>query len=393
MILLTTPIFSHAAEGKSLEIYIEKLAEHPQVLQILEGSQQNKHLADAAMGLPDPVLVLGVDNVPVDEIAFDKVLPSSKVFGFKQQIPSYALRKALSGQRLQLSKKQNLVADFARDRLKALLLSTLIKLDKVKQQHAFAESQLSHYQELEDYFKGRLESGSGVYWRFSEVDVERSFVEQRLNNLEAERDDIEAELVRLVGEVPAIAIPEVGLEEWQDVKDIYPVRIASEDINISQHGVEAAEAAFNPNYGVQALYKNRETGQNFAGDDWFSVQATISIPLWYKFNQEPKKRAALSKKRSAKQAYADTQRQWVKKLRSLESKREAALKNVEVLIRKVQAFQEMVASAKRTYESGETSLDTFLDAKINSLSIQSQLAEQRFKHMSFSAEINSYIGE
>ena len=62
-------------------------------------------------------------------------------------------------------------------------------------------------------------------------------------------------------------------------------------------------------------------------------------------------------------------------------------------MRKVQAFQEMVASAKSTYEPGETSLDALLGAKINSLSIQSQLAEQRFKHMSLSAEINSYIGE
>ena len=142
---------------------------------------------------------------------------------------------------------------------------------------------------------------------------------------------------------------------------------------------------------MQAIYKQRESGSNFAGDDWFSVQATISIPLWYEWNQKPKLRAAEAEKRSAEFAYDDTTRLWKRKLDALESKRDAALENVMVFVEKDKALDEMVAAAERTYEAGETDLDTVLDAQINQLTIKSQLAQQRARHLTLAAEFNSHI--
>ncbi len=46
--------------------------------------------------------------------------------------------------------------------------------------------------------------------------------------------------------------------------------------------IDIAEANFKPSYGIQALYKQREPENNFVGDDWLSVQASISVPLWSK---------------------------------------------------------------------------------------------------------------
>ena len=379
-------------DAKNFDMYVQRLAEHPQVTRILEQGTRFKELSDGEMGLPDPSIILGVDNLPVNDPAFDQFLPSSKVIGFKQQIPSYSLRKAKSERQEQLSAKQQLIADYTMQRLKAMLTSMLAKLDKVKQQEAYAKTQLEHYKSLEEYFKGRLESGSGVYWRFSEVDVERSLVESKLNDLKAERDDIEAELVRLVGEVPAIPLPSIPQITWDSTGEtVYPVLIAREDIDIADKDVDAADASFNPNYGVQAIYKQRESGANFRGDDWFSVQASISIPLWYEWNQKPKLRAAEASKRSAENAYDDTGRMWRRKLDALASKRDATLDNVMVFVEKDKALDEMVAAAERTYEAGETNLDAVLDAQINQLTIKSQLAEKRAQHLMLAAEFNSHI--
>ncbi len=381
-----------SAKAETFDDYVQRLAEHPQVTRILEQGTRFKELSDGEMGLPDPSIILGVDNLPVNDPAFDQFLPSSKVIGFKQQIPSYSLRKAKSERQEQLSAKQQLIADYTMKRLEAMLASMLAKLDKVKQQEAYAKKQLEHYKSLEEYFKGRLESGSGVYWRFSEVDVERSLVESKLNDLKAERDDIEAELVRLVGEVPAIPLPSIPQITWDSTGEtVYPVLIAREDIDIADKDVDAADASFGPNYGVQAVYKQRESGANFRGDDWFSVQATISIPLWYEWNQKPKLRAAEASKRSAENAYDDTTRLWKRKLDALASKRDATLDNVMVFVEKDKALDEMVAAAERTYEAGETNLDTVLDAQINQLTIKSQLAEKRAQHLTLAAEFNSHI--
>ena len=121
------------------------------------------------------------------------------------------------------------------------------------------------------------------------------------------------------------------------------------------------------------------------------MQATVSIPLWYEWNQKPKLRAAEAGKRSAAQAYDDMVRQWVRQMTALSSKRDAALANVKVLVEKEKALDEMVAAADRNYEAGETDLDTVLDAQINRLNIRSQLAEQQARHLTLAAEYNSHI--
>lgn len=389
-ILISLPV---NAKELTLDDYVQKLAEHPQVQQILSKSDAYKELSLGTMGLPDPIFSLGVDNVPVQSNSFDEFLPTSRTIGISQKFPSYARRKAISKQQKQISYKQKTIANFTKSSLRSMLITSITKLEKVKKQQKYANKQTKYYKDLEEFFKGRLESGSSVYWRFSQVDVERSLIEQKLNNLNAERDDIEAELIRLVGEVPMLNITMLDTKNWKNAEDLYPVQIAKEDIIIAKFGLLAAEAATRHNYSISASYKQREDGANFSGEDWFSVKATVSLPIWSKWNQTPKKRAAAAKKKSAVETYDNMKLMWIKNLTSLESKKDAALNNIQVLIEKDSALKEMIASAKRTYESGETSLEMLLDAKINHLAIKSQLAQEKFKHIALVAEINSYIGE
>lgn len=390
LIFITVP-----ANAASFDEFLAKLNEHPQVEAILAESEKYKELSDGEMGLPDPQMIIGVDNVPVNDPAFDRFLPTSKVIGFRQQIPSYGLRKAKAGKQESISDKHRLMAEYTSKRLEAILIATLTELDKVKQLEEFANKQLAHYVELEDYIIGQVNAGEPVYARFSEVDVERTEVEQRLNNLKAERQTIEAELVRLVGEVPDISFPSIPHRGWnRKAESIYAVQIANEDINVASKGLEIADAGFDPNYGVQTVYKQRESASNFAGDDWFSVQATISIPLWAEWNQKPKLRAAKAKKRSAEYLYEDMKRMWIKKLTSLKAERDISLDNIKLLQEKEGALGEMVAAAERNYESGNANLENVLDAQIDKLTIASRLAKQRSRHIRLSAEFNSHlIGE
>lgn len=383
---------ANAAQATTFEGLLEKIKNHPQVDAILAESEQRSNLAEGALGLPDPTISLGIDNVPVNDPGFDRFLPTSKVIGFSQTIPSYSLRKANSEKQEVLSKQQQLMADYTYKRLKAILIAMLVKHHQIKQQQDYAKQQLARYQELENYFKGKLEAGNGVYWRFSEVDVERSLVEQRLNDLKAEQDSIEAELIRLVGEVPDTPLPDIPHHDWdQQPNTLFALQIARENIMAAEKEVDAARAGYTSNYGVSALYKQRESGRNFAGDDWFSLQATISIPLWYEQNQKPKLQAAKAGKRSATQAYHDMLRTWIQQMTALASKRDATLANIKLLVGKEKALDEMVAAADRNYESGATNLDTVLDAQINRLNISAQLAEQRARHLMLVAEYNSHI--
>lgn len=392
LLIIIAVTMSSVSQAATFDEYLQRLKSHPQVATALANSDKYQELSKGEMGLPDPQLILGVDNVPVDDPAFDRFLPSSKVLGFRQAIPSYGLRKAKSEKQKGMSVKQKLFADYTIERLEAYLITALVELGKVKSLQEYAGKQLTYYVELENHLKGQLESGSSVYGRFSEIDVERTEVEQKLNNLKAEQATIEAELVRLVGEVPDITFPNIPILSWSDgVEQAYAVLIAKEDIGIASQGIKAADSAFGPNYGLQALYKKREEGSNFAGDDWFSVQATVSVPLWYHWNQKPKLRAAESGKQAAELSYDDMKRMWQKRLTSLASERDVALENISLLQERKDAIREIVASAERNYEAGNAELESVLDAQIDELTILSQLASQRSRHMKLSAEFNSHI--
>ncbi len=386
---------SHAF-ATSFDEYVERLSEHPQVMSVLAESEALSAQAQGALGLPDPTLSIGVDNMPVSDMAFDRFLPTSKVIGFNQKIPNPVMLRAKSGKLEQLSEKHKLIADYTRSRLNFMLITKLAEQQNVKTQMELIKKQLGFYHELEDTFKGQIESGRSVYQRFSEVDVERAEAERKLNDFEAQLVSIEAEFIRLINEVPKIEIPKIIEASWnQNSYELYPVLIAEQDVDIAKKSVGIAGAAFLPNFGVNAVYKQREDGQNggFAGDDWFSVQAQITLPLWASKNQKPKLKAAKDKERSAMFAYENMQRLWVQKMTALESLRDAAAKNVKVLQDKDHAMNGKIKAAQRNYEAGTAELDGVLLAKIDRLNIQAQLAQVKATHISRAAEFNSNIVE
>lgn len=388
---LLAPMPAHA---ETFEAYVQRLSQHPQVESILAGSEALKSQAEGELGLPDPMFMIGVDNVPISDPAFDRFLPTSKVIGFSQSIPNPAARKAKSERYEQMSEKQKLMGDYTNARLRFMLISKLAEYESVKTQKKLIKTQLGHYKELENTFKGQIESGRAVYQRFSEVDVERAEAERKLNDLDARLASIEAEFIRLIDNVPDIELPEIPDMVWnRNPTVLYPVMIAAEDVDIAKKDVDIADAAFLPNFGVNAVYKQREDGArgSFSGDDWFSIQAQVSIPLWAGNNQKPKLKAARERERSAKFAYDDVRRLWDKQMTALQSNRDAAAKNVKVLQDKDWAMKKKIDAAQRNYEAGTENLDSVLLAKIDRLNIKAQLAAVKEMHISRAAEFNSNI--
>ncbi len=391
---LLTIAFQSPAYAETFEEYVQKLAEHPQAMSILSESEATKAQAKGELGLPDPMIMIGIDNVPISDPAFDRFLPTSKVIGFSQAIPNPVLLGAKSRKLDEVSAKQKLLADYTVERLRYMFISKLAEYENVKTQEDVIHHQLSHYKELENAFKGQLESGQSVYQRFSEIDVERAEAERKLNNLQAQKEAIRAEFVRLVDEVPEMEVPVVTAIVWDNNPNtLFPVLVAAKDVDISRKDIKVADAAFLPNFGVNAVYKQREDGQNrsFSGDDWFSVQAQISIPLWAAKNQVPKLRAAKARERSAIHSYDDVAGQWLKQMTTLKSASEASAKNIKVLQNKDHAMSQKIKAVQRNYEAGTANLDSVLLAKIDRANIQVQLADARQEYISRVAEYNSNI--
>lgn len=372
--------------------YQQRLWSHPTVQEILTQAQMHEALSSSELGLPDPQIILGVDNLPIEDPVFDQVLPSSKVLGFRQQIPSKQLRQTRSDMHDSLVSVHELKAQYQYQKLNAELIAHSVGLARVRQLHNIKTEQLQLYRLMEKDLRGRLEAGQAVYGRLSEIDVKRSMVSQLLNDLHGQRAVIEENLVALVLEVPSVDDLSVEQRPWtRDQGELYPVLIAAAQAQTQATRVKAAQARYRPNVGVQAIYKQREAGDRFTGEDWFSLQATISVPLWSKQNQAPQVRAAQAEHAGARAAQDQTVRYWTAQMAGMQAKIDALALNIQQLKSSVNALEQVIKTAQRHYESGRSALESVLTAQIALLDIKSEMVTQESTYKATIASFNSHI--
>lgn len=380
--------------AEDLNYYLTLLEDHPTLQAIEEQQLVLRHQAEGAMGLPDPSVFLGVDNVPVSDPAFDRYLPTSKVFGFSQNIPSLTGRKAERDVFLASLENRKLLVDYTRSRLQSILVTKLADLQKVKQQMGYERQKKGVIAQLQEFYQGQVVAGEPVYQKTFLAETQVADVEQKLNMLRAERDTIEMELIQLVGRVPEVKNPERQVKPWSgDIHTLYPVVLAARNVETEEAKVTAANSRYRPDFGVSGTYKIREDGENdsFDGEDWFSLQFKLSVPLWAGKNQQPRLEAAKSRKRSARYTYQETVRNFTLETTRLKSERRALLSNLDVLDTKHESIQRNIEAMERTYSAGQMSLEPVLQAELGRLSVLSQLAGQRAKIVEVTEKLGALV--
>jgi outer membrane protein TolC len=378
----------------NIDHYLAILDHHPSIQRILQEKEALEFQSDGAMGLPDPVLSLGVENVPLSDPSFDRYLPSSKTIGFSQNIPNPSQRKARRKAIRQSAETQILLAEYNRSRLYANFHTKLAESKRIGEQLAIEDKKRRVIEELKQFYQGEVFAGEPVFQKTFAIDLELADVEKNINNLNAELKMVEASFIQLVGEVPQSVTVTHHEKIWSGRTEIlFPVLLAQQNTRLAEDRIKVADAEFMPDFGVAAVYKNREDGENntFDGDDWFSLQVRMTIPLWASSNQKPQLAAARSRKRSALYNYEDVQRSWQMQMTSIESKKEASRSNIVTLGKKRLALEESIEALKSTYGSGQTNLEASLIAELNRLSLLSRIAKEEETYIRNLQEKNAHI--
>ena len=390
--MLIVVFASLSASAIENENYYSKLKQHPRYIAVLNQADSINEIANSAKGLPDPNLIIGVDNMPVNDPEFDRFLPTSKVIGFNQKIPNWGTREANSKKFKVVFDKTKFKAEYVLEQLNAEFISAINNKSKVNSLKGIFQDKKRILTDLQKFYSGEVESGRSVYGRLSKIDVEKADIDQQLNSLGYELEDINNNLVSLTGNLTEAFPTEIKLEEWNHNEQVlYPVKISEFDIAKAEKEVEASESLLNPAFGVNAVYKQREQGRNFVGDDWFSVQAQISIPLWASSNQLPKIRAAESSKNSASRNYEDAKRMWQRKMSSMLKLISTTSDNLSILRNKLSSFREFQKATESSYESGNSDLGSVLEAKLGLLDIKAQIEEREAEYANLVAQFNSHI--
>ncbi len=387
-----------SAAAQSFAEVEAQLDDYPTLAAIrLEASAQ-RDLARAAGALPDPVVSLGVNNLPVSDPAFDRFLPTNKAIGARQSIPDGLTRRARTAQGLAEASATDVRLAAERAGLRAQLITLLAERTALEERIALLAGQDARYAELSDVVEAELAGGQAIAFRLGEVDAERAALGDRRATLEGDLARVEADLTRLVGFVPeGTIVPEVVVTEWDGAAQaFYDVALTARGIERAEAGVDLARGAYRPDWGVGLTYQQRDGSADgatvpFPGDDWVSAQITLTVPLYASRSQAPGLRAARARKSAAEarlQAAARTARA---RYEALAAEARAASESASAIERQNAALAERVEATRTAYEAGYGGYAPVIDGQIAQLGLEADLAALRARRISAAARANSLL--
>jgi outer membrane protein TolC len=288
-----------AAELLSLDDLItEGLEQNPEILSFKKRMEASRAAVPQAGALDDPMLTLGVDNVPISDPSFDEFLPTSKVLGISQKVPFPG----------KLSLKEE-VADAAAGTAEAMYqdkISEVIRRVKVAYfELYFIARSIQINERNRGLLKGLAEVaatkysvGTGLQQDVLKAQVELSKILDELIVLRQKKETARARINTLINRLPQSPLPDPGelvmtefsltMEELQEMAlgSSLPLKAMDQVIASNQAAVGFARKQYYPDFNLSLAYKQREKGDNFEGDDWFSAFVSVNVPLYFKKKQD-----------------------------------------------------------------------------------------------------------
>ncbi len=295
----TFPIAAFGAEKLTLKTLIDEAVKvNPEIRTLKNRVQSFRAVTPQAGALPDPLLTVGVDNVPVSDPSFDAFLPTSKVIGLSQKFPFPG--------KLALKEK---AADLRADSMDALYRDRVTEIVRrvkeayfdllfIDQSIRINERNKKLLSGLADVAATKYSVGKGLQQDVLKAQVELSKIINDLIVLHQQRETAKARINTLLNRAPQAPLGDPGEQpvtpfaykldelEAKALEKSLPLLAARKLIEGSEADLRFAEKAILPDFNFAVTYKQREEGANFPGDDWFSAFLTVNIPLYAKRKQK-----------------------------------------------------------------------------------------------------------
>ena len=380
------------ALAQSFEELEARLADHPSLAALTYQADASRERGVAATALPDPVVSVGINNFPIFDPSFSEFLPTNKAVGVRQDFPNRAGRDARSGEARAMAERTDRIQDAQLATLRGELIALLHEKSRIARQRVLAGERNAKYDELTQVAQSEIDAGRPAVFRLAEIEAERTGVSRVLIDLDRQEAEIDARLIDLVGVVPTTPAPPVAPLDWSgDAMGFHSVRVADAGLRVADYSVDGAEAAWRPNWGAQLTYQQRESGANFAGDDWVSGMVTFTVPLWAERSQEPRLRAARADRASAEMRYQAAARSAAARYAAEAAAWRAAEDNIAVLERNIAAVEDEIASQLIIYESGVGDYAPIIDGELAILKLRADIAAEEARRAAAIARMNALL--
>jgi outer membrane protein, heavy metal efflux system len=347
----------------------------------------------AADSLPDPRLVLGVDNVPIegaDAWKLDRDSMTMRRIGLMQEVPNGAKRRARADRARAITERERTMLEAERAMMRREVALAWLNRHYLERRLALLDELERENELLIKTAQAQLSSGQGMPTDAISARQEAAMLADRRDELNRDLVRAKATLRRWLGEVgneplsdtpPSFAIdPSRVREQW---KRHPALAVYGPMIDEAAAEVREAEAMKRPDWGVELAYQQR--GADFG--DMAMVQISIDLPLFRSSRQNPRIAAKMAE---ASRVHAEREAAERKYREDLEG----VLADYETAMQKLNRARdtllpladEKVNLMLASYRAGKTSLTQTLSAR-------RELIEMRLQLIALESEANAIASQ
>ncbi len=367
---LAISLTSDPAPG--LDALYARLEEHPALVALEAEADARRLDGQSRMGLPNPNVAVGINNVPVtDPLQFDEYLPSSRSVTVTQALPSRGLRQARSAADEAQASLVLARLTAQRDELQSALLVALREVHTAQDVDALVREQLAVYDELAEVLESATAAGGSRFVALADMDADRAEADTLASDATRLEAQARSRIESLVGPIDGLpALDAIRLPEANGGLQFHAVELAEAQARAAEAGVNIRERDFDLGYEVSLTYSQREAGANFDGDDWVSARVGVSVPIWSRWNQQPALDAARRDADAARLRVSDAHRSALDEYQSAAAAYAAAQRSRTALETRIAALGALSEAAQREYETGAGDLRPVLEARANAIGVQ-----------------------
>lgn len=370
------------------------------------GLSAARQRVEPAAALDDPMLELGVVNLPLQSKSFAREDMTMKMIGLTQRLPypgKRALRRAAAEREAEAA-EQNLqeLANKVRRDVKVAYFDLAL----VEESERVTQKNLRLMEQLSSIAESRYSVGQATQSDVLKAQTQRARMQEELIKLGRERPMFEAELNRALGRsTPAAVQPaalrlheiDLSLEQLRATARASRPQLLGQQrtIDRSVAMLDMARKEYYPDFDFRVSYGQRDnTLDGMKREDMISFVVAINLPLWRGRKLEPREAEAQSMREEAASMYQAKLNETDAMLRQQVATAEQSLRAVRLYETALLPQARLSADASlAAYRVGRVDFMTLLDSQVTVFSAELGYAASLASRAKALADIELLTGQ
>ncbi len=408
VIIILANTFYITAQPQELDLLIEEAISVSPRLNMLRAKKDvflNK--IEQNSNLPDPMLTLGLMNLPVNSFSFTQEPMTGKIIGLSQMFPFPGKLSAISdAASIDTSIVQQEIDDVVNE-IRKMIRTKYFKLSYVRKALLYSEESKKLLEEIADVVSTKYTVSTASQQNLIKVQLEITNISEKIEDLKSKENSLLAELNALLMRnrfskietifFDDIIFVDISVNELDSLSRIHRpflkgIALAEQKARLNQN---VAQKDFYPNFtvGLQYSFRDKIALTQIPLEDFFSVMVGISLPL----NYGGKVSSKVEEFVSMQQLYSD---QYSSALQNLNSNFGVLVSQFESIEEKIKLFEEGLlpqsqqnfSSALASYQVNEIDFINVIDAQDQLFKIETNLYRLKTDYLIQVAELEFLVG-